>query len=1362
VERARAIRVGRGLAALLALSVVLLAYASPAGATQYQRPLKEVFGPVAQPLFERWPAVIAIDPSTGTTLVGQFQTGEISRFASDGTSAAFGALGTNLLDGKAGPGGKPCAEEPASCDRTPQDGIEISSNGAASQQLAIDPTNGNIYITQQAKNLVDIFSSEGRYLGQLTAAGNEPFNHPTGVTVDIHGTVFVTVQLSRHWSVAAFEPSGNPPVNTDSTAVYPIPAADTAQHQGLAQIVAGAGPTAGLLFVASSSNNAEIFKVDEESGAVQTFATGYNEAMAVDPISGNPLACSGCVTSSEVFSELFELDGTLESASSVLSRTIVEPRATTSNIRILDYAYGSSGDLYVVYGEAGSAANVLVYSRPAVVPTVTLEHVTELTSSGATLNGTVNAEGLPVGECFFEWGKTLNVNFPRWEYKAPCEGSTPPDSTANPVQAMISGLEPNGVKYNFRLAARNEHGIERTPTEFFISASTVVTDPATVTGTTTATLNGTLRPEGSQYTECVFEWGIATHAGFEEMRPCDPEAAEIPPDHGSHAVDAALSGLREQTRYRYRIKASNAEGTRFGAEGAFKTFGPPQITALRASGADEHAVTLEAEINPSGFETSYWFEWGTTTRYGSRTPVSPDVVGAGEDPVLVTARLTGLSSAGTYHYRVVATNGAEGALNRRASIDQTAQTLNECRLPEGRCLESVSPRQLGPIAGPGRQLAAIEFNSQAGDQPGAVAYTVEAGLPGATRGTQVLYLGTRRHGGWVPSQLSPEGTAPNEITLTSNPSQYFALSPDVSCGVLASNQPLTPDPQAKLVVEAGGGNLYRRNPDGSYTLITTIPPENPEVATGKYTKNYNVDAVSRNCDRVVFDSSVAKSSFTYPGVPGNLYEWHNGALSGIGLVPDGNGGEAVGEGAVAGTAKNHVNVLSEDGSRLFFSAKRLAERVPGEVGTMGIFARQGGHSYDISASATARPDEGATYAGATPDGSRVYFMANSGLTTESSNSGTDLYECRIDVNGAGEPQCVLRDLSVDPGGAAEVKGLLGFADDGSHVYFAAQAQLLPGRGPTIAENVAAGQLSVYDAGPGGLEYVGTIATAGLNQTTTLVQSSWNSRTSPDGRYLVFESTAQVTEYENNGRPEVYLYDADAASGSEATVCVSCRQDGRPPVFPPPGQSAARSAELLAAGGLSDPLSTPRSLVVRNGRPEVFFRSLDSLAPGAPSGELSLYEWADGQVFLLAAQPPTVGPNGANVTLVGANATGNDLYFFDAAALNWENRSERYAVWDARVGGGFGEPLPLPPGCNPDGEGSCQGSSPQPGAAPPPATANTPGSGNVKPKHKRRRHRKNHHKRRKGHHQHKKKHHKQGKKQTGKKGKRSKSGGRSHR
>jgi sugar lactone lactonase YvrE len=71
-------------------------------------------------------------------------------------------------------------------------------------------------------------------------------------------------------------------------------------------------------------------------------------------------------------------------------------------------------------------------------------------------------------------------------------------------------------------------------------------------------------------------------------------------------------------------------------------------------------ATLNAKVNPEGSATSYYFEYGKTTSYGTKIPSSAKEAGSGTSDVSVSQTLAGLSENTTYHYRVVAesTGGA--------------------------------------------------------------------------------------------------------------------------------------------------------------------------------------------------------------------------------------------------------------------------------------------------------------------------------------------------------------------------------------------------------------------------------------------------------------------------------------------------------------------------------------------------------------------------------------------------------------------------------------------------------------------------------------------------------------------------------
>jgi DNA-binding beta-propeller fold protein YncE len=89
---------------------------------------------------------------------------------------------------------------------------------------------------------------------------------------------------------------------------------------------------------------------------------------------------------------------------------------------------------------------------------------------------------------------------------------------------------------------------------------------------------------------------------------------------------------------------------------------PPFATTDAASSIGIDEATLNATVNPHGLETTYQFEYGLTTSYGTKVPLSAKEVGSGEEGVEVAETISGLKAGATYHYRVVASN-ADGVSN---------------------------------------------------------------------------------------------------------------------------------------------------------------------------------------------------------------------------------------------------------------------------------------------------------------------------------------------------------------------------------------------------------------------------------------------------------------------------------------------------------------------------------------------------------------------------------------------------------------------------------------------------------------------------------------------------------------------------
>ena len=87
---------------------------------------------------------------------------------------------------------------------------------------------------------------------------------------------------------------------------------------------------------------------------------------------------------------------------------------------------------------------------------------------------------------------------------------------------------------------------------------------------------------------------------------------------------------------------------------SFKFGNDPTVNTLAATVVTGISATINGTVNPNGLETSYYFEWGTTTGYGNTSTTT--AAGAGTETIAVSENLTGLTGGTTYHFRLVASN----------------------------------------------------------------------------------------------------------------------------------------------------------------------------------------------------------------------------------------------------------------------------------------------------------------------------------------------------------------------------------------------------------------------------------------------------------------------------------------------------------------------------------------------------------------------------------------------------------------------------------------------------------------------------------------------------------------------------------
>ena len=101
--------------------------------------------------------------------------------------------------------------------------------------------------------------------------------------------------------------------------------------------------------------------------------------------------------------------------------------------------------------------------------------------------------------------------------------------------------------------------------------------------------------------------------------------------------------------------------------GAYE-FAPPGTATGNPANVKASSVLLAGTLVPNLRATTYRFEYGTTTAYGATTTTQG--IGSGNAAVPVSAAVTGLKAATTYHYRLLGTNADAAA----GGADRTFRT----------------------------------------------------------------------------------------------------------------------------------------------------------------------------------------------------------------------------------------------------------------------------------------------------------------------------------------------------------------------------------------------------------------------------------------------------------------------------------------------------------------------------------------------------------------------------------------------------------------------------------------------------------------------------------------------------------------
>jgi hypothetical protein len=600
---------------------------------------------------------------------------------------------------------------------------------------------------------------------------------------------------------------------------------------------------------------------------------------------------------------------------------------------------------------------------------------------------------------------------------------------------------------------------------------------------TSATLNGTVNPDDAGEVSCEFEYGTSTSYG--QRAKCAPEHVA----NGATTVavhSGSVTGLRSGTTYYYRLDATNGSGTNTGQGpedvGEFTTPGP-QIVEESVSDIASSSATLGAGIDPHGTDTSYYFQYGPSTEYGTDVPAVPgEAIGSGSAEVPVEQHVqTGLQPGTLYHYRVVTVSQFAGKTEELEGADQTfiTQTAGWSSLPDSRQWELVSPpNKHGALLEPIGEQWVI----QAAASGQAISYVANVPTEAEPSGYSnlVQVLSTRGPGGWQSRDLTVPHSGPTSDSVGEG-EEYRFFSESLSVAVVHPFGPFIPcgSPEAGLQCLSEGASEqtpFLANLTGTRTS-GTVPTYQPLVAgcpalgtacNASIAADADVppgtvfgasggifDQIGEACPpelmcgpqfvsatpdakHIVLESTVALTAAALPTGAAALYEWSAGVpaseqLMLVSVLPEEEGGEPS-DGAALGAGTDSESArgaLSDDGSRVFWSSgvgePRLYLRDVAKGETLRLDKVQGGEAGPADAQFDA----------ASSDGSRVWFTDSERLTSDSGaeTGGPDLYECVI-VEEAGALKCDLTDLTPlsASGERADVRGtVLGVSEKGCDV-----------------------------------------------------------------------------------------------------------------------------------------------------------------------------------------------------------------------------------------------------------------------------------------------------------------------------------------
>jgi hypothetical protein len=289
------------------------------------------------------------------------------------------------------------------------------------------------------------------------------------------------------------------------------------------------------------------------------------------------------------------------------------------------------------------------FTSSFVLPTVTTQAVTAITTTTATGNGNITNLGVPnptqYGVC---WSTTAN---PTIALSTKTEQGA--KSATGAFTSSMTSLTP-GTLYHVRAYVTNSAGTSYGEDVQFtaLKTPTVTTQAVTAITTTTATGNGNVInlgvPNPTQYGVC---WGAAANPTIALSTRTDQGAISA-----TGAFTSPITSLTPGTLYHVRAYVTNSAGTSYGEDVQFTALKTPTVTTQAVTDITATTATGNGDVTYLGIPNpiQYGVCWNTsgnpTTADNKTQKGSISATGA------FTSSIIGLSGSTTYYVRAYATN----------------------------------------------------------------------------------------------------------------------------------------------------------------------------------------------------------------------------------------------------------------------------------------------------------------------------------------------------------------------------------------------------------------------------------------------------------------------------------------------------------------------------------------------------------------------------------------------------------------------------------------------------------------------------------------------------------------------------------